>query len=145
MLAFTRYLFTLKAFCALFNHSYSPPPSTVLPTLLQCYCTTVVQCTTPPTPPCGCHTPYTTQNWYWQYPVKAHRYEDTIRLVTSYRKDLHTKTHSIYSIAQTHTISMITRVDLLSSPFYIQAPILTTVFYAIKGFTSHALLGSLDR
>jgi len=45
-----------------------PPPSALL-TLLQYYCTTIAQYTTPTRPPLCLQ--YTIQHWQWQYRVKA--------------------------------------------------------------------------
>ena len=67
-LAFTRYSFTSKLLCTSESSLSCPSPS-ALPTLLQYYCTTIAQYMTPPPPP-FCM-PYTIQNCYWQYPVKA--------------------------------------------------------------------------
>jgi len=59
---------SLQGFCARANHPFLASPS-ALPTLLQYDCTAIAQYTTPPQPPL--YMPYTTQNRYWQYPVKA--------------------------------------------------------------------------
>jgi len=61
-LAYTRYSLTSNCFCTNKSsfHSAGPP---ALPTLLQFYCTTVGQYTTPPHPPFSmCHTPYNIGN-----------------------------------------------------------------------------------
>jgi len=57
-LAFTICSFPSKLLCRNQSSCYFPPPL-ALPTLLQYYCRTIVQYTTPPDPPFLCHTPYT--------------------------------------------------------------------------------------
>jgi len=58
-LAFTRYCFTSRILCTNPSSYYCPPLLASLSTLLQYYCTTFAQYTTPPDPPCVCDTPYT--------------------------------------------------------------------------------------
>jgi len=58
-LAFTRYSFTLKLLST--SQSYVYPP-TVLPKLLQYYCTNIVNCRIPDAPLFVCHTPYNIGN-----------------------------------------------------------------------------------
>ena len=57
-LAFTRYSFTSRLLCTN-PSSLSPPRPPALPTLLKYHCTTIARYTTPPRPPCVCHTPCT--------------------------------------------------------------------------------------
>jgi len=59
-LAFTRYSFSLGLLCTNQPSCYCPHPP-ALPALLQYYCTTIAQCTTPPRLPCCM--PYTIQYW----------------------------------------------------------------------------------
>ena len=58
-LAFTRYCFTQKLYFSSQSSFYTPPPAK--PTLLQYYCTTIVQYTPPRRPPL--FMPYTLQYW----------------------------------------------------------------------------------
>jgi len=61
-LAFTRYCFTLRLLCTNQPSFHFPRPP-ALPTLVQDYCTTIGQYTTPPSDlPCVCHTPYNIGN-----------------------------------------------------------------------------------
>ena len=67
-LAFTRYGFTSRLLCTNQSSVYCPLPP-ALRALLQYYCTSMEQYTTPPRPT-FCMA-YTIQYWQWQYRVKA--------------------------------------------------------------------------
>ena len=81
-------LFTFELYCGSQLSFYcSPPPAK--PTLLQYYCTTIAQETTPPRSPFS--KPYTVQCWSWQYSVKISQlnwpigFTELFRLLTDIR------------------------------------------------------------
>ena len=83
-MAFTRYCYTVRLLCTNLSFVYCPLPF-ASPALLQYYCTTIPQYTTPPRPT-FCIT-YTIQYWQWQYRVKA-----KLPLITPDARCVHCKT-----------------------------------------------------